>query len=430
MTTWLHVCLTVFLLGSPVIAGAQTPGDDFPAETPAAGLLLVFLDCGPCDSIYQRETVTFVEYVRDRTLAEVHVLATTENTGGGGQRWTVQFIGRGRFAGQDQTLTFSTPQTATSDDRRRAFARVFRLGLVPYVMETPVATELDVVRTETDDGEQASPEDDPWSFWVFRVGGNANVDGQQTRESWNFNVNMSASRTTELWKISISGNRSSNRTTFDVDDGDPIVSRRHSWNVNGLLVRSVGGRFSVGTRLRASHSSFSNTQLSITTASGPEFDFFPYSESSRRSLTVTYSVGASQLDYVEETIYEKLTEIVPHHALNVSLGLRQPWGSLGAVANVSQHLNDRERRRLSVSTNADVRLFRGFSLDFFGSYQKIADQIALRKGDATTEEILLNLQQLRTDHSFDAFIGLSYSFGSIFNSVVNPRFSNAGSLSF
>jgi hypothetical protein len=62
----------------------------------------------------------------------------------------------------------------------------------------------------------------------------------------------------------------------------------------------------------------------------------------------------------------------------------------------------------------------------FGEYSKINDLIGLPKGGATTEEILLRIRQFETDYSYFFFFGVSYSFGSIFNTVVNPRYSGAG----
>jgi len=415
-------------LATAATAWAQTPAGD-PETT---GLLRVFLDCNACDETYLRQNITFIDYVRDRTVADVHVLVTTQGTGGGGTSWTVNFIGVGSFEGQDRTLAFSTPQTATADDRRTEFARVFRLGIVGYAASTPSAAGLDVTfdEEESESEEGAEPEHDPWNYWVFRINGGGNGNGQQSRTSRSYNLSASASRTTEAWKVNFNGGRNTNISTFELSEGETVKSRRHTWSVNALMVRSVTGKWSIGTRFSAEHSSFSNTDLSLTLAPGLEFDVFPYAESSRRSLTVQYSAGFTRLDYRELTVYDKLEETVPHHAVAASLGLRQPWGSIGAEASVSQHLNALDRRRLSLSGNGNVRLFRGFSFNVFAQYAKISDQIALRKGNATTEDVLLSLQQLRTDYSYFFNFGLSYSFGSIFNSVVNPRFNGSGALSF
>ena len=50
------------------------------------------------------------------------------------------------------------------------------------------------------------------------------------------------------------------------------------------------------------------------------------------------------------------------------------------------------------------------------------DQIYLPAGGATQEEILLQRRQLGTAYQYYASIGFRYTFGSIFNNVVNPRF--------
>ena len=74
----------------------------------------------------------------------------------------------------------------------------------------------------------------------------------------------------------------------------------------------------------------------------------------------------------------------------------------------------------------DVRLFKGFTFDMFGSVSRRRDQLSLRRGTASTEEILVRQRELATGYSYDIGFGLSYSFGSIYNNVVNPRFRNAG----
>src|SRR5258708_597468 len=102
-------------------------------------LVRVFLDCDFCDQSYLKKEVTFIDYVRNREDAGVHVLVTIQETGGGGTQWTLKFIGLGPYQGADQTLTYNSPQTATSDEVRSGFAEVFKVGLVRYVSQTPHA---------------------------------------------------------------------------------------------------------------------------------------------------------------------------------------------------------------------------------------------------------------------------------------------------
>ena len=68
-----------------------------------------------------------------------------------------------------------------------------------------------------------------------------------------------------------------------------------------------------------------------------------------------------------------------------------------------------------------MRLFRGLSLTFRGSVERINNQLSLPRGGASVEEILLQRRQLATDYEVEGGIGLSYTFGSIYNNVVNTR---------
>jgi len=51
--------------------------------------------------------------------------------------------------------------------------------------------------------------------------------------------------------------------------------------------------------------------------------------------------------------------------------------------------------------------------------------LSLVKGGASREEILLKRKELATQFRYFTYFGLSYTFGSIYNNVVNPRFGNS-----
>jgi hypothetical protein len=108
--------------------------------------------------------------------------------------------------------------------------------------------------------------------------------------------------------------------------------------------------------------------------------------------------------------------------MDVRYRSRQEWGSIGAFAGMSQHLAELTRYSVNLNGDAEVRLFKGFSFNVYGSYSRIKNQVSLAKGAATAEEILLRLRQQQTDYSYYFSGGFSYTFGSVFNSVVNPRF--------
>jgi hypothetical protein len=69
----------------------------------------------------------------------------------------------------------------------------------------------------------------------------------------------------------------------------------------------------------------------------------------------------------------------------------------------------------------DLRLFRGLSLNTKGKLSLVHDQLYLKAGTASDDEILLRRQRLATSYRYEFSVGFNYQFGSIFNNVVNPR---------
>jgi len=81
----------------------------------------VFLDCSICDHEFVRRELTYVDYVRERRDADVHVLSTSQQTAAGGVELTLEFIGLAGFAGVTDTLTYTAApaeRVATSPAER------------------------------------------------------------------------------------------------------------------------------------------------------------------------------------------------------------------------------------------------------------------------------------------------------------------------
>ena len=129
----------------------------------ANGALRVFFDCDRgCDFTFIRQDVDFVNWVRDRNDAQVHVLITRRGSGSG-LEYNLEFLGREAFDGQNLVLLYASSRTDTDDERRRGLARTLRLGLAPYIAQTATAAQVDLVSREAHDAEAlaAGPEDDP-----------------------------------------------------------------------------------------------------------------------------------------------------------------------------------------------------------------------------------------------------------------------------
>jgi hypothetical protein len=77
-----------------------------------------------------------------------------------------------------------------------------------------------------------------------------------------------------------------------------------------------------------------------------------------------------------------------------------------------------------LNNDLSLRLFKGLTLDLEGGLSIIHNQLSLAMQGASYEDILLRRQQLATQYQYWTNIGLSYTFGSVNNNVVNPRFGN------
>ena len=422
MMRCLGLCV-LWLAVARAAAPAQAPPQ--PAAAPAPHpLVRVFLDCPRCDEDYLKREVTFIDYVRNREDADVHVLVTTQETGGGGVQFTLKFIGIGRFQGQEQTLIYNSPQTATSDERRAGFAERLRVGLVRYAVDSSIVDRLRVSFEKA--AGTTTGQHDPWNYWVFRIGTSGDVNGEELSKGRSFRGSASATRTTDAWRMGFEASGRYNDSKFLIDEEDgsrtTIVSVNRRLETEGIVVKSLTPHWSVGFSGEAGSETFRNYALQARIAPGIEYDVFPYSESSRRLLTVNYTVGYDYHRYREVTIYDKTQEQLLDHRLEGGISFRQPWGSISAVTNFSQYLTDPSKYSVGTFGGANIRVFKGFSVSVFGEFSRTRDQIYLPRGQASTEEILLRQRQLATGYQYFVNFGVSYSFGSIFNNIVNPRF--------
>jgi hypothetical protein len=385
----------------------------------------VFLDCNVygCDDEYFRREIQFVDHMRDRADASVHVLITTEPTGSGGAVFTLNFIGLREFANVSDTLRFTVPESATTDARRTKLARYLSMGLLRYVARGADADRVRVTYSApVVSASKTVASRDPWNYWVFRTRANANFNGEQSARSVYLSGSQSANRITKDWKTRITLRQSYSENKFSFEGGGSFASYSHSSGLSELVVKSITPHLSAGQSVSLSSSSYLNQKLAARAGPAVEYDLFPYDESSRRQLTFQYSIGANYFRYQDTTIFDKISEVRPDQSLTVGLGLTQPWGSIGTSLTGASYLDAPSKNRLELYTSGDVRIFKGLSLNLYLSASRVRDQLYLPKGGATDEEVLVRRRQLATSYSYYGGLGLSYTFGSIFNNIVNTRF--------
>lgn len=413
--------VAILMLAAPGPTRAQDTGGI------RSNALRVFLDCDTfrCDSEYFRTEVGFVNWVRDRTLAQVHLIVTRDRTGGGGGIYTLDFVGLDDLEDDDDRLTLTVPTTATEDEILSGLSDVIAAGLARYSAAVGQSRLVEISAAPsapTDHLVGPDQVEDPWNFWVFEVSADVELEGEDTESERTYETSFEARRTTETWKVELEADGSVSRDERELGDGSLSVDERTNWSVDVLVAKAIADHWSVGVIAGGGGSTRRNQDFGADVAAALEFSFFPYADAPRESLTARYDLRLQYFDWEEETIFFETAELRPRHQLRLELFQRQPWGESRVSVDANQFLHDLSKWSLSLSGNLEFRIVGGLNLDVRADYDVLEDQIFVSREGLTDEEILLGRFERPTDSSYEIEIGLSFEFGSIFNNVVNNRF--------
>jgi hypothetical protein len=268
----------------------------------------------------------------------------------------------------------------------------------------------------------STPFADAWNSWVFSVRGSTSASAEQTSRQAEWGISASGDRVTDNWKLSFGLQTETRTERFDLDEDEPLETERRSREFEWFAARSLGPHWSLGLEGEIGSSTFGNTRFEASVGPAIGYSVFPYQEYAARQLVAQYQVGVTHAKYNEVTLFDKLHETLALHEVGLRLDQRQRWGSVEASVEWSQYLHDLSKYRLELDGELSLRITRGLSVDFRGDASRIRDQISLPRRTASPEEVLLRLRQLQSGYELGFQMSVTYSFGSLFNNVVNPRF--------
>lgn len=417
--------LALLLAGAAGIAAVPASAQD--AEPATKARLAIFLDCQRCPDDFIRQEVPYVDHVRDREVADVHVLVTREDTGGGGEVHTFDLYGLRTFEGMDFSTVYNISANSTEAEQRDGYLRTLEAALVPYLLQTSMRDRVSVDVAAVS-GLSDAPEvvtEDPWDYWTFTFYSDGNAEFESQQRSFFTRYGVYVSRVTDDWKIQLRPFFNYNYDRFERGDRT-ITSTAHRNGFTTYALKSISPHWSVGGYADILKSTFSNVDIRYRGMGAVEWSLYPYREANRRQLTVAYRLGASQVTWADTTIYGKIEETLPQHLVNADYQVVQPWGNVEVGIIASQYLHETSRYSLEFDAEFEVRVTQGLSVELGGSVEIIHDQINLARGDANLEEVLLRRRQLETNYEAGIEFGIRYRFGSVLNNIVNPRFDGIG----
>ena len=375
---------------------------------------------------YIKVQIDFVDYVRDRLQSDVHLLTTTIQTGSGGKNYSLNFIGRNSFAGRNDTLHFISNANSTQQEIREGITQLIKLGLMQYIARLPNYIPLSIVSPSgiALEPEKYLPVKDKWHHWVFSIYGYGSGNASETQTNFTFGGEGSIAHVTDKWKAKLTFGGSYSELNYEKDTVS-ILSRQNSQKLNFLLVRSLTQHWSVGATVFGYSSSFSNYKAQIVPSVGAEYSIFPYSQATSRLLTFRYLLSPAYSLYYDTTVYFKKQEFLFSHSINFTGDFIQKWGSINTFVSASDYIPNAKYFSINANATLNLRIAKGLFLQATGDFTYRNGQFNIRNKASTLAEVLLQQKQLASNFLYSFSFGITYTFGSIYNSIVNPRFEHA-----
>jgi len=406
--------LYLFLFLLPLLAFSQK--NDSEKKAP----MRLYIDCN-CDKNYLRQEIQYVGHVRDQSQANIKLFIYDIANGSGGRKYNLEFEGKDDYKDIFGKLSYDTTVNMTSDEVRKGLLEKVQSGLLKYVLESGLADQVTYTVKSDGTGEvQEVDFTDPWNNWIFEVYASAELDKESSRKEFEYRAGFESDHVTEKWRIRTDLGLYQANSEFE-RNGETFTSERYRYSGNGSIVRSLSDHLSTGIFAGARHDTFTNLDFRYYFEPALEYNIFPYREVLRREITLAYKIGYFHNDYIEPTIFGKFEEGIFSHSLNVQVRYRQPWGNVSAQLLGSTFLKDFSKNRMQLNSSLSIRVFKGLSVRFSGRFEIIRDQINLPGGNASIEDVLLQQKQIATDFELGFSVGLSYTFGSAFNNIINTR---------
>jgi hypothetical protein len=403
-------------------------GQKIPVETDTTrrSAVKIFLDCQECDMNYIRQEIPYINYVRDVREAQVYILETKQDAGSGGEQFTFTFQGQAEFKGMNDTLIFTSSPDQTNTIIREKRTRMLKMGLMRYVARTPLFNEIEITHNSGLEEEEVT---DRWNYWVFELSTEPQYESEEANKRLELRNSINISKITPAIKLEIEMDQFYNNEKFienvNTDSAKSSTYITSMKIMDILFVKSLGEHWSAGLKWNLGSSTRENYGFRTDILPAIEYDIFPYSEATHRQLRIMYGAGYQFNNYIDTTIYDKLQEGLAMQMLNIAFQVQKKWGYINLALAGSNYFNDFSKNRLELYSSVNIRIFKGLSLQINGGVAHINDQLNLKKGDISESERLLQLRELATKYRIEGGIELTYTFGSIYNNIVNPRFSTS-----
>jgi len=297
----------------------------------------VYLDCYFCDLDHIKREIDYVNYVRDRKDADVHIIGVRERAGNGGRRYTFFMIGQNGYKNLRDTLRFNVGPDVSEEETRERTLHAFRTGLTAYLVRTPLWQNLNI--TYAKPAEDQDKVEDKWNYWVFEVSVSGRLDVEESQKGCDLSREIQANKVTEDVKIELQFDSDYDKNIYEVNSHS-ITSIHRNYDFDWLYVGSLSQHWSAGASGSVYSSKYRNMAISYRAAPALEFNVFPYSESTTRQLTILYRPRWEFNIYNDTTLFNKTRENLFRESLAIDYEVKKQWGSIDFSLHLSHYFHD------------------------------------------------------------------------------------------
>ncbi len=379
--------------------------------------LKVYLDCSHCNKSYFTRNLTAVDFVSEASQSDVHIFVTKQKTASEGYEYGINFIGKEDYSDVKFKLKTVSNQDETKIERWETLLKPIQSGLQPYMC---------IQKSQHDNklmNEQKNPDlqnKDPWNSWVFLFDLGGNLEAEDNQSEYNIESEFNAKRITDKLKLRSRFNYEYGSEQY-YNSGDEIKSSVEQLKWVGRSVFSITKYFSLGISGAAKHTTYFNINKTFDLGPAIEYNIFPWDKSDRKVFTLTYQIKPRYYDYIDKTIYGKNNEWLWDESVKLELILRQPWGEIEGFIRAKHYLHNINENSLEMNTKVAIKVAKGFSFFVKLNASLLNNQRYIADIVQTRDELLLQQRQQATPFDLDGKFGIRYSFGSIYNNVVNQR---------
>ena len=380
----------------------------------------IYLDCEDCDPSFFRKNLEQVSFVRTPKLSDIHILITEQRNGVGGTEYGINFIGSGIYSDLRYKLKTVSLPFESKLVKWDKILKTIELGLLPFLSQTNYINDIDIHYNGSNKILNNNDIYDPWHSWVFRLGLSTFYEAEETQNELSLRSTFDANKITESFKSKTRFTYYFNQESYE-DEEDIINITKEEAKTSSEFVYSLNSRWSIGVFGNISKSSFLNLELASKIGPAIEYNIFPWDSSDRKVFTIAYRINAHNFKYIEPTIYNKMSENRFSQSVRIAILLRQQWGNFDSYLKWSNYFFDFSKNRLSSWNDISINISRGLSIFSNIEIELIHDQLYLPSSEATLEELLLQQRQLETNFDVSINLGIRFTFGSIYNNIINHR---------